>query len=114
MAEADRKGTSAVKSFIVGTAVAVGILALVSLGLRGIPGAAGPPTCDKIAPQIVRLSEDKMLSILKISNVMTVSSVENEVRCQGDARWSNDQQRPVAFHWERDADGDAFIGYRMQ
>ena len=31
-----------------------------------------------------------------------------------DERWSSTSHAPVLFHWERNAEGDAFIGYRMK
>ena len=102
-------------SIILGGIVALIILAAVGGLLRGIVGRAGsPPDCDALVPQIMRLSEARLLSILKISNVTTTSATDTRVQCRGDARWSNNWHAVVSFHWERDADGDAFIGYRMQ
>lgn len=102
-------------SLILGGLAALGIIALVGIIFGGVFGSSSAsPTCDRIAPQIVDLSEDRLLTILKLSNVETVSTTPTLVQCRADARWSNNSQQPVTFHWERDAVGDAFIGYRMQ
>ena len=101
---------------VVAAVVAVAIAVAGGSGLFG--GSSGPPTCGALVRQIVRLSEQNENAlagrILKLSDISEVSASGTEVRCRGFARRSRGGDVWLIFHWEVDADGDAFIGYRPE
>ena len=73
-------------------------------------------SCESISPHIVKLSEETegpfSAKILKVSEVEEVSRSETLLLCRGSAKWSRGEDSDVEFHWEKDEDGDAFIGYK--
>ena len=112
-----QKEASGFRNIILGIAITLGTLALVGLLIRSESGGTdpnAPPSCEALIPKIVKMSKDKEVSILKISSdELDVFVAEDEVWCMGRARWSNGSRAFVTFYWERDADGDIFIGYQM-
>lgn len=72
-------------------------------------------TCDSLLPRIKKLSEEKegpfSAKILKVSDVEQVRQSDTELVCKGKAKWSSGGDDDVEFHWEKDEDGDMFIGY---
>ena len=90
-------------------------LAALLLGLFAM-GCEPPETCDELAPRIIEMSEknqdDHKGRVLKLYNAFEVRRSDSEFVCRGRAKWSRGDESSVEFYWERDQDGDAFIGYR--
>lgn len=104
------------RNIILGTAITIGTLALVGVLVRNESrDRSAMPSCEDLIPQIVKMTADEDVSILKIStdDLDVFVASEDELWCNGRARWSNGSRAFVTFYWERDSDGDVFIGYRM-
>ena len=75
-------------------------------------------SCDDLVPRIIKLSEENegpfSARILKLSDVEEVSRSDSELLCKGKAKLSRGGDDDIEFHWERDEDGDQFIGYSRQ
>ena len=85
------------------------VIALVSSG-----GGGMPETCEALAPQIVDLSDDKPLKILKLRNIEAVKGTKYLLECNATAKMNNGRDSAITFHLERDEEGDHFIGYELR
>jgi len=74
-----------------------------------------PETCEKLAPDIVTLSEEQTnpfsITILKIYDIKEVTKTDSRIECTGDASIGSGDRLPIEFQAYSDQDGDVFIGY---
>ncbi|MDE0446336.1 MAG: hypothetical protein OXH96_06640 [Spirochaetaceae bacterium] len=104
-----------IKLFAIAVSVIV-VLVIIAYFLADDTTGSGELDCDTLMPRIVKLSEENegpfAAKILKVSEVEEVSRSETLLLCRGSAKWSRGEDSYVEFHWEKDSDGDAFIGYK--
>jgi len=78
--------------------------------------ASVPETCEKLAPEILTLSENNTnpftIQILKLYEIEEVSKTETRLECIAVATTGGSGDRlPIEFQAYSDQDGDVFIGY---
>jgi hypothetical protein len=78
--------------------------------------ASVPETCEKLAPDILDLSENNTnpfgIQILKLYEIEEVSKTETRLECTAVATTGGSGDRiPIKFEAYSDQDGDVFIGY---
>lgn len=104
------------KRGLIGCAVMVVLVAVISIAVGIFRISAEPPTCEELVRQIVKLYEQNESpsagKILKLTEVSELAATDRVVLCRGLARRSRGGAIWLIFHWEVDDDGDAFIGYR--
>ena len=69
-------------------------------------------TCDDLADQVVMMTQEEDVKILKIYEITQTQENDSLTLCEGDAALStSDERQKVYFKLETDEDGDQFVGY---
>ncbi len=83
---------------------------------RNAPETVEPElTCDMVAEEVVNMSQEEEVSILKIYDITEMSKTDELLTCEGNAMLSiGDERQEVYFKHETDEDGDQFVGYSTE